>query len=280
MKIGVVVPSYLDDRDFWIKIVNRFYDSLTYIKKLDNLEFLCNWQNIPEDDIDVMNTIERFNQVSEYNSTWEYKSLMNRDYRPRRSMCCIRNDAMMLDRSCDVYLYVDDDLFYRDEKSYDDLKFVIDEFERDERLGLVMCAGYLGGYNYVDKLRYDSHKYYMTNLGLFLRNINRCPESPIYSKESLDTHQRAFEDVIADFEINKAGYRCATRFNCSVGWTYREEYIINRDITPTNEESIHHPQISLDSLERYIKDDHGFDIHLDKAKDICRVKRKIFPQLN
>lgn len=267
MKVGVVLPSYYDGED-WESGIIKLRDSLHYINSIDNLHFLINFQCVPDDKFYIAQSL--INQIVAENTTWECSYRVNGKYTPV-SMVRIRNDCMTLDRTCDVYMFMDDDYVFR-EKSAEQYQFVIDSFEKDPNLGLVMCAGSLGGYNYVGVLKYDYAKFWMTSKGLFLRNINRSLSSPIYPDSLLEYHVGGYEESIASIEIFKAGLKMATYFNCSTYLPRASHIEPDREVP----DDIHNFALSSKSVEDYIMKEFGCRYPITDARCIPQFVRSLY----
>ena len=141
MKIGVVLPTYRSEN--WREMILRFTNSLTSIQEVDNLEFLVNLQNIDPHSADMYYFEYLEDQIYQLNATWGLLYRISDPYPKPISMVRIRNDCMMLDLECDIYLFVDDDMKFNPGAGYC-YNEIIRFFENDDHLGLVMSAGYLG----------------------------------------------------------------------------------------------------------------------------------------
>lgn len=276
MKVGVVVPSYYNED--WKKNIKRFSNSLEYLEGVDNLVFLFNFQNLPTDFyLDGTNEIkaiihELFYDINMTNSTWNYYYQVVPKYNPV-SMCRIRNDCMMMCPDCDVYLFLDDDHYFK-AGSAEHYNLAIKSFEEDPELGLVMCAGYLGGYNYVGKLKYDYAKFWMTSRGLFLRNIHRCLESPIYPASLLEYHSGGYEETLASMEIFQANLKMATLFNCPT--LHPRTVHMEGSKNKNEDDEVHNVDVSAESLERYIFEQFNEKVRIDGADSIRKCMKMLY----
>lgn len=267
MKIGVVLPTYNDGKS-WYKMLTRFSESLVHIAQVDNLKFLVNYQNVDPtsyDDI-IMSTLEDF--IYAMNPTWELEYRVSDTYPKPISMVKIRNDCMMLDPNCDLYLFVDDDMKFNSGAGscYNE---IISFFEEDPDLGMVMSAGYLGGYNYVGQLKYAVQKHWTVGKGLFIRNLHTSPESPIYPASALEIHQGGYEEMLAAMEVVREGYKLATHFNNPT--THK---VMPMDVgKDTNKEcryeddQIHDINVSFSTSSKYLMQEYGINLQISKAKD-------------
>lgn len=189
------------------------------------------------------------------NSNWIVSVAVNGKYKPV-SMTRIRNDCMMLNPDCDLYLFVDDDTVFHNGCA-ENYEYIIEQFEKDDKLGMVMSAGFLGGYNYKGVLKYDYVKHWLTNRGLFLRNLHK-ENSPVYSDEALEYMKAGYEDMVASMEEIAAGYKSATMFNnptfskptkMEVGKKSEKK---DRYADVAEEDKIHNVSISLESTSDYL----------------------------
>lgn len=255
MKVGVVVPVYCsgDEWSLW-DLKEKFIPHCEHIKSYDNYEFLINingnTENICLDDVDkIVNAFEKINP------NWIVRVHISGKYKPV-SMTQIRNDCMMLNPNCDLYVFVDDDTVFHDGCA-ENYEYIIKQFEEDDKLGMVMSAGFLGGYNYKGVLKYDYVKHWLTNRGLFLRNLHK-EQSPVYSIEALKYMKAGYEDMVAAMEEIAAGYKSATMFNnptyskptkMEVG---KESKKKDRYADVPEDEKIHNVSISLESTSDYL----------------------------
>lgn len=278
MKIGVVLPTYRSEN--WREMILRFTNSLTSIQEVDNLEFLVNLQNIDPHSADMYYFEYLEDQIYQLNTTWGLLYRISDPYPKPISMVRIRNDCMMLDPDCDIYLFVDDDMKFNPGAGHC-YNEIIRFFEEDDQLGLVMSAGYLGGYNYVGTLKYATEKHWTVCRGLFLRNIHTCAESPIYPALALQIHNGGYEEMIAAMEIVRSKHKMATHFNnptthkitpmdtgkaSSKGARYEDDQIHNIDIT-------------FETSSRYLLEEYGIDFQISQAKDYQLVLRLISHQI-
>lgn len=256
MKVGVVVPVYCsnDEWSLW-DLKERFIPHLEHIKSYNNYEFLININGNTENLIydEIYNNLCA--AIRKHNPNWQLKLVITGMYRPA-SMTRIRNDCMMLDPDCDLYLFVDDDTVFHNGCA-DNYEYIIKQFEEDNKLGVVMSAGFLGGYNYKGVLKYDYVKHWLTNRGLFLRNLHK-EQSPVYSNEALEYMKAGYEDMVAAMEEIAAGYKSATMFNnptyskptkMEVG---KESKKKDRYSDIPEDHKIHNVLISLDSTSDYL----------------------------
>lgn len=267
MKIGVVLPTY-NDGDKWYSMLTRFSESLVNIRDVDNLEFLVNYQNCDMstyDDI-IKSTLEDF--VYAMNPTWGLIYRISEPYAKPISMVKIRNDCMMLDPDCDLYLFVDDDMKFNSGAG-DCYNEIIKFFEDDPELGMVMSAGYLGGYNYEHQLKYTVKKHWTVSRGLFIRNLRTCPESPIYPASALQIHQGGYEEMLVAMEIVRSGRKMATHFNNPTTHKVMPMDVgkeANKDCR-YEDDQIHNIDVSFTSSSAYLLHEYGVNISIRKAKD-------------
>ena len=251
MKVGVVLPTYNDGKK-WYEMLTRFTSSLYHIREVDNLEFLVNYQNIDPksyDDI-IMSNLE--DMIYKLNPTWDLIYTVSPKYPKPISMVRIRNDCMKLDLECDLYLYLDDDVKFNPGAG-ECYKEIIQFFEADPKLGLVMSAGYLGGYNYVGKLKYAVEKHWMTNKGFFFRNLHISSESPIYPEEAISTHEGGYEEMLVAMEIAHNGYKMATHFNNPTTHKIQQMDVDSKKIKDRYEDdAIHDLDTTFTSIQSYL----------------------------
>lgn len=267
MKIGVVLPTY-NDGNKWYEMLTRFSESLVNIKDVDNLEFLVNYQNCDTSSYDdiIMSTLEDF--IYQMNPTWDMIYQISEPYPKPISMVKIRNDCMMLDPDCDIYLFVDDDMKFNSGAG-DCYNEIIQFFQNEPDLGLVMSAGYLGGYNYKNQLKYAVQKHWTVCRGLFIRNLRTCNESPIYPASALTIHQGGYEEMIAAMEVVRRGYKMATHFNNPT--THKVMPIdVGKDANKDcryEDDQIHNINNSFTSSSAYLSTEYGINLNIKRAKD-------------
>lgn len=266
-KIGVVLPTY-NDGDQWYQMLSRFTESLVHIREVDNLEFLVNYQNVDTksyDDI-MMSTLEDF--IYSMNPTWGLIYRVSDPYPKPISMVKIRNDCMMLDPDCDLYLFVDDDMKFNSGAG-DCYNEIIKFFEDNDDLGLVMSAGFLGGYNYKNQLKYTVKKHWTVCRGLFIRNLRTCADSPIYPVSALSIHEGGYEEMIAAMEVIRKGYKMATHFNNPTTHKVMPMDVgkeANKDCR-YEDDQIHNIDRSFTSSSTYLAQEYGINLKIKKAKD-------------
>lgn len=279
MKIGVVLPTYRSEN--WREMILRFTNSLTSIQEVDNLEFLVNLQNMDPHSADMYYFEYLEDQIYQLNTTWGLLYRISDPYPKPISMVRIRNDCMMLDPDCDIYLLVDDDMKFNAGagKCYNE---IIEFFKNDDQLGLVMSAGFLGGYNYVGILKYSVKKHWTVCRGLFIRNLHTCEASPVYPESALRIHNGGYEEMIAAMEVVRSGHTMATHFNNPT----------THKITPMDtgkssnkqvryeEDQIHNLDITFVSSSEYIRTEYGIDRIITSAKDYQSVLDSINKQLS
>lgn len=267
MKIGVVLPTY-NDGDKWYEVLTRFSESLVNIRDVDNLKFLVNYQNCDTstyDDI-IMSTLEDF--IYAMNPTWELVYRISDPYPKPISMVRIRNDCMMLDPDCDIYLFVDDDMKFNSGAG-DCYNEIIKFFEDDPELGLVMSASHLGGYNYQHQLKYTVKKHWTVCRGLFIRNLRTCAESPIYPASALQIHQGGYEEMLVAMEVVRSGRKMATHFNNPTTHKVMPMDVgkdANKDCR-YEDDQIHNIDVSFTSSSAYLLQEYGINLNIKKAKD-------------
>lgn len=267
MKIGVVLPTY-NDGDKWYEMLTRFSESLVNIRNVDNLKFLVNYQNCDTstyDDI-IMSTLEDF--IYAMNPTWKLVYRVSDPYPKPISMVRIRNDCMMLDPDCDIYLFVDDDMKFNSGAG-DCYNEIIKFFEDDPELGLVMSAGHLGGYNYQHQLKYTVKKHWTVCRGLFVRNLRTCVESPIYPASALQIHQGGYEEMLVAMEVVRSGRKMATHFNNPTTHKVMPMDVgkdANKDCR-YEDDQIHNIDVSFTSSSAYLLQEYGINLNIKKAKD-------------
>lgn len=264
-KIGVVVPSYATSE--FKSTLTKFFDSLQHLACMDNLEFLFNFQNYAEEDRSWV--LDKVDKLSLINNTWTYKYVFNDKYDPV-SMVRIRNDCMMLDNDCWMYLSVDDDhVFHKGAGEH--YNEILQFFKDDPTLGMVMSAGFLGGYNYKHKLKYAVNKHWHTCRGQLFRNFKSFTNngSPIYSDDALTYCRAGFEDMVIAMETLSNGFQLATMFNNP---TYTKPTTMeSADQTKTNgktnrygdgQDHIHDVSTTFSAMEEYVahRFDHKFSI--------------------
>lgn len=284
MRIGVVLPSYNYGFEGWSSNLDRFIDSLDNLSEIDNFEFLCNFQNINSEDCHVVMG-RLFSVIKRVNPTWSYKYVWREDKYDEVSMVKIRNDCMMLDPECDIYLFVDDDMKFNPGAAlcYND---TISEFEKDPDLGLVMNAGFLGGYRYKRVLKYAVKKHWNTNKGLFIRNLHEQELSPIYSKNVLIHHKGGCEDMIAAFEVIKHKKKLATYFNNPTTHkgafmeASKEESGGRKDDRYNGSDEIHKLEITFKSSEAYLKAEFDLEFIISDIRDYQKALQLVYDKTN
>lgn len=212
-KIGVVLPTY-NNGDEWRLMIPRLFKSLPNLSVMDNLVFLINIQNVEVGDDDYNMIIPLVESIPTYNDTWEYQYIIS-EYPSPVSMVKIRNDAMMMRPMLKYYIFIDDDFKFNPGSSAEMWITAVKAFDENPELGSVMISNYLGGYNYKNCVKLSNNKFYMTNKGLFFRNLYK-EYSPIYDKVILDNHIGGLEELIATYEMTDAGLVLGTIFNSNL----------------------------------------------------------------
>lgn len=272
--LGIVLPTYHDDNGVWrSKLVDTFIPNLSNITELNNIKFLVNFQRYSHEE--VLEVVNKFNEkFKELNkTTWKIEYVENDQYVPV-SMVRIRNDCMMIDPNLNYYMFVDDDTKFNSGAgmNYSDMMNFMDQ---DDRLGSIMSAGYLGGYNYVGKLKYDKCKWWMTNRGLMLRNINKDKDySPVYSKSALEC-VGGLEEIIACCDMLLSGYKTSTYFNNP---TSSRPTNLNSGGNPRySKNEIHNYDIFTESFYNYTSSVLGIGrVVKDIRKDLPRVQTELY----
>lgn len=273
-KIGVVLPTYNSGPE-WKSMLKRFTESLVNISNVDNLEFLINAQHICESD-DGGFLSECIQRMTEFNKTWKSKLVIHH-YEGPISMVNIRNDCMSLDPSCDLYMFVDDDIKFN-KGAGDCYNEIIGFFESDPKLGMVMSAGYLGGYNYKHQIKKAVEKHWWTNRGLFFRNLH-FENSPIFRSTTLDLHIGGYEDMLVAFTLLSEGYDLATHFNNP---TSHKSTPMNggdeKDSSNNRYESdnIHCTTPTFKSIERILSVEYGLTQEIKDRLDLIHALRNIY----
>lgn len=270
-RVGIVVPSYRGEGDKWKSILTKFVSRLKlHMNNYDHYVFLFNFQGYSNDEqIYIEENI--INEIRNINSNW--KVLFSfRDPYEVVSMVRIREDAIQLNPDLDVYAYFDDDIFIN-EGSGEHYAEIINYFKEDPKLGMVMSAGFLGGYRYVGKLKYDVSKHWMTNRGLFFRNLHLDNGSAINHDELLNNHIGGYEDMLVAFEQLRVGNKLATYFNNPAyhkitpmeGKNDKSDYA-NKE-SRYEEDSIHNVDNSFESITTIMKCRYGIDYHITSRND-------------
>lgn len=254
--IGAVVPCYCNEE--WEVNFPRFLKSLEHISEINNIQFLYNFQGFDKDrELEIIKMIE---DSLTYNSTWSHKYVFNSYYPQPVSMVKIRNDVMMLNPNHTYYIYLDDDIKFNPGSTQKVWRLAIDLLDGNDDVGLIMMAGYLGGSYWVNKLKVSTDKFWMTNKGLFLRNLYK-EYSPIYDKYILDNHIGGLEEMIASYMISAEGLKCGTLFNNNTIHKCAKVTLGN-EFTDEHDD-IHNPHLAYDNMEDIIRnhyDDKSYDI--------------------
>lgn len=273
MRIGVVLPTYKDTTGKWFNMINRFLDSLQFISEVDGLVFLVNYQNVDPTYSDSTYILTKFEDVVyRTNPTWELNYVLSDPYPNPISMVRIRNDCMLLDPNCDLYLFIDDDMKFN-KGAGARYNQIIQFFNDDPDLGLVMSAGFLGGYNYIDNLKYAVKKHWTVCRGLFIRNIHTCNKSPIYPEAALQMHEGGYEEMLVAWEMVRRGFLMATHFNNP---TTHKVMFMDKDVSSDKDaryenDQIHNIDISFASASRYLKHEYGINLSIESARDYQRA---------
>lgn len=267
MKLGMVLPVYCDKNKTYVDRIDKFTTRLVHLKSIDNLEFLVNIQS--EDSKDYHYVREVLGSTGPlYNNTWEFKFLESSYYNPV-SMAQIRNDCMMLDSNLDLYCFIDDDVYYN-AGAAECYQEILDFFEEDPQLGMVMSAGFLGGYNYKHQLKYAVNKQWQTGRGLFFRSLKgvNCygtksgSTSPLYDDTLLENCVGGCEEFLGAVEELSAGRKLATHFNnptthkITVVESQGENKVGNKTNSQYGHDVIHDPVATYPGVEFYL--DHRF----------------------
>lgn len=271
MKIGVVLPTYRDPNGKWDRIFKRFIDSLDNIENVNNLEFLVNYQNPYKlSDNNLLDYLE--SRIRELNSTWSLKIKSN-TY-DKISMVVIRNDCMKMNMDCDFYLFIDDDMKFN-KGAGDCYNEMINFFKEDEELGMIMSAGFLGGYNYKHKLKYAISKHWYVCRGLMIRNLHISEDSPLYSKDILDLHEGGYEEMPIAMEVTSLGLKMATHFNNPTTHKIVMTDKNNGKEARYSDDNIHKVDIAFDSISKFIKSRYNIDYEIKSNKDFQVVLNMI-----
>ena len=281
MNVGLVIPSVHDSLGRWKSVfIEKMIPSLVHISNVNNLRFLFNFQGYEGDDKNLV--IEAIKKINEFNDTWQVQAIFNPMYNPV-SMIRIRNDCMMQSPNLPLYVFLDDDVIFHD-GSGDCYNEIIEFFKVTPELGLVMSAGFLGGYNYKHTLRYSDQKWYWTNRGLFFRNFRKIigGSSPIFTDESISECVGGYEDAVVAIEILAMGFKLATHFNNPAShrsnqWKEREQKILadrlKKSVADDEIDYIH--QAPCSGLQKYLKDKFNYSGPIEVTKDFLNLMKEI-----
>lgn len=278
MKVGVIVPSYKDSDGKWKTILKKFFEGLTHLKNHDEYEFLFNFQNYSSDD-EIFIKSTYLTQIEKINPHWTYKAQFVAPY-DDISMVRVRNDAMMLNRHLPLYVSIDDDVYFHS-GSGEHYKEIIDLFESDPSVGMIMSAGFLGGYNYKHVPKFSVGKHWMTNRGQFVRN-QYAPNSPVFSDVTLEYHRGGYEDMLLALETLARGYKLGTYFNNPA---YHKISKMEGSSESTNfkgksesryeDDQIHRTDTTFESLNRIMKDRFLLDTDIQSINDFAKIQSSI-----
>ncbi len=275
--IGVIIPSYHDDNSVWRSMfLSKMIPSLVNLMLVDNLKFLVNLQGYSDDEL--LEISGAFDQVIKCNSTWEYNLLNNPKYnQDTLSMVRIRNDAMIIDPNLEYYIYTDDDIVYHDGsgKRY---SFILTKMKENPGLGMVMSAGFLGGYNYVDKLKLSCSKHWMNNRGLIFRNLH-YDKSPIYPDYVLDNHRGGFEDMLVAVSELSSGYALATDFNnpASHKATKMDDSEDHKSYIRYDKDIIHDQEVTFSRMKDLLNTGYGISTNgVSKLRDFGKIMDEVY----
>lgn len=276
---GVVLPTY-NDKTKWYEMVIRFAESLPNISEVDNLVFLINYQNVDlfnPADAQVISTLE--SAIEETNPTWSLKGEIH-SYDKPISMVKVRSDCILMgEDEVDLFLFIDDDVKFN-KGAGECYNEIIDFFENDEKLGLVMSAGFLGGYNYKHQIKKALEKHWTVCRGLFLRNLKKYANKSygVYPREVQMIHQGGYEEMIAAFEYVRLGYDLATHFNNPTTHkitTMDVDKDSKKDVRYTDDQ-IHNLERSFNSATDILWKVYDIDHEIKCAKDYQTALRLIY----
>lgn len=278
--VGIVIPTYYDGPDGkWKGLVNKLIPSIHNLLPLRNVTFLVNFQGYP--DYDVQEVLGEFKSKIDTLSDqvrWDLKCISRGYYDAPISMVMIRNDTMMINPDLKYYMFMDDDTKFNPGagKHYNDILCFMDE---DNNLGSVMSAGFLGGYNYVGKLKDNIAKWWMTNRGLILRNIileNNTRESVVYGKEALRNAVGGMEEIVACCEMLSRGYITATYFNNP---TTAKASNLTDGNNRYEKDTIHDLEIFSEGFKKYLLDkypDENIELFIEDLSDTSTFRKGLY----
>lgn len=212
--VGAIIPSFKDDKGLWRRyLLEEHLPSYVNISNIDDITFSYNLQNYTDDEFNE--AVTAIKNTMKLNPTWDAfiqrRSKYNEGLQTPVSMARVRYDTAMAVYFCKIFLYLDDDVVFHDRAGYK-YKDIIDYMNYFPNCGAIMSAGFLGGYNYLDRIKLSYNKLMWTNRGLFIRNITETTGHLLYNQRYLD-YPGGYEDLTPILELSKFGYYLGTSFN-------------------------------------------------------------------
>ena len=274
-KLGFAIPMYVSED--WCNDITRQADSLINLAPINDIVFLINLQNYDHTNQDQVKALNYYiDAVHHANPTWGIKQI-NSQYDPSKlSMAIIRNDTMNIDPNLQYYAFMDDD-FKFNEGAASHYQLILDTMDSDPNLGMVMSAGFLGGYRYKGIPKYAVAKHWHTCRGLFIRNLHK-PYSPCYSLAALQLHRGGYEEMLVAYEMLGDGYSLATMFNnpTSNNLTKSDTNELGEDIST---DYIHSTKVSFPSIQDYLKFKYDISTEIKRATDLQKICNIIYEKV-